>query len=1008
MAEPERRPADEEITPEFDRPQLRALEGGGEGDGVPRGDLHAVPNDEDSPQAAEDSSDTAYTNDSQPPDNERSVGAGALMSAETLAGAAALGGENPANFLSRAGKFFWASQNRRRTTIGGGLVGLLVGGGFMGLSFMSGPFQFIHIAQLLSSHGTIASQNDASDERMGKLYRWLGNGGDAGETRIGHLSSKLKDRMLADLDSIGLKPDYGKLTTYKGFVIDTENEKSPYHGMSEDEIKAKLASKGITDGITVKDGKVTVSADSYTAKKTSLRAMVSDMHESKIPNALRVRILAKYGFVTWHPLKILDGKLNSKAYDLWDKAREKRLSTGQTETTIDTTDAERQDTTQDADGKSTTTTTPVEDGKVTIPTAEELQAKLKSVGELKGLGAAGGAADAAGLLCATKAASDSVGLIKYAQDIMPLMRMGFDAITVGSQIMAGKDVDTNELSKLSEQFFDESKRGTPDASWANAQTFQADAGEAITGKDLDPGLKETLKPGKPSFLSWVDGIPHTGALCGKAGSWATTGISIAIGVFSGGAVTAAVGFATSYFASGPLMEKLSHFLAGDAVNVLAKGAAWGNAVNYGSIYNGNAMAVQSGGTQLSESVVVQLDAQHDTDYQAGFSSKSLAARVFDPYDSRSLLSHVIDQQNPNIPQNVASLFGSFSQLGSVLAHLPDTLFGSMVHAAPTTGYDYHIPQYGFSSQDMDAVDNPYANAQKAAATLDIPCTNPDGSAHHPCGQDYVNKARTCFNVTITNGPDGWDVIPGASNDASFFNFYDPDTYNPVDCANPSGLDATSWLQMRFFIFDTGVMEGYACQQGDETSCSNDGMNAAPQGTSATATSSIDTSELYQDSSQITCAPGTKSLGVQQGYTNGNEVDIQLCAIPNFPSTGEESNGGYGVAGADGNVVVNSRVSGAVLAMVNAAAQEGVKLTAISSFRTMSHQEALCPCDGVHVAQPGYSNHQMGLAIDFGGGLPSTPGPIPGNQFWDWLSKNAGSFGYKNYDQEAWHWSPTGN
>lgn len=986
-------------------PYLRSLEGGAQGDGTPSGNLHSVSNSPADEQGTTDTQEASSQNLSA------AEATGGLMSAGALVGAAALGGENPAKFLTRAGRFFLAGQNRRRTAIGGGLIGLAVGGGFLGLSFMSGPFQFIHIAQLLSSHGTIASQNDASDERMGKLYRFLRNGGDPGETRLGHLSSSLKTKMLADLDSIGLKPDFSTGTVYKGFTIDTTNEKSPYYGMDEQQVKDHLAAKGISpDNVKMSGANITVSADGYTAKKTSLRAMVSDMHESKIPNALRVRILAKYGFVTWHPLKILDGKLNSKVYELWDQAREKRLSTGQTETTIDTTNAERQDTTE-TDGKSTTTTTPVEDGKVTIPSAEDIQAKIKSI-HADGLGGVGAAADGVGLLCATKAASDSIGILKYSQDIMPLMRMSFDAITVGHQIMAGKDVDTNELSKLSKQFFDESKRGTSAASWANAQTFQADAGEAVTGADINPGLKDTLKSGKPGWLSWVDHVKGTGPLCSKAGGWATTGIGIVVGIFSGGTVSAVVGTAIGYFAAPRVMDKLSHLLAGDAVNVLAQGAEWGNDVNYGAIYNGNAMAVQSGATQLSPQTVVQLSAQNDANYQAGFSSKNLADRLLDPYDSRSLLSHVIDQQNPDVTQNVASLFGSFSRFGSTLFRLPGMMFSGITHATPSTSYTYEdIPQYGFSPQEMDKIDDPYANAQQAAATLNVSCTqqiNGKTVEVHPCGQDYVNKARTCFNVTITGGPSNWDVIPGASNDASFFNFYDPTNYNPGDCAQPSGLDATSWLQIRFFIFDTGVMEGYACQQGDETSCSNDGMNSAPQGASSTANSSIETSQLYQDSSQVACAAGTKPLGVQQGYTNGQEVDIELCAIPNFPSTGEESNGGYGITGADGNVVVNSRVSGAVLAMINAAAQDGVKLTAISSFRTMSHQEALCPCDGVHVAQPGYSNHQMGLAIDFGGGLPSTPGPVPGNQFWDWLSKNAGSFGYKNYDMEAWHWSPTGN
>jgi LAS superfamily LD-carboxypeptidase LdcB len=139
------------------------------------------------------------------------------------------------------------------------------------------------------------------------------------------------------------------------------------------------------------------------------------------------------------------------------------------------------------------------------------------------------------------------------------------------------------------------------------------------------------------------------------------------------------------------------------------------------------------------------------------------------------------------------------------------------------------------------------------------------------------------------------------------------------------------------------------------------------------------------------------------------VKIRICAVSNLPSTSEESNGGYGIVGADGKAVVNSRVSGAVYAMVAAAAQDGVTLTASSGFRTMAHQQALYAADPdpTRVAVPGTSNHQMGLAIDFAG-LPSTAGPIAGNQYWEWLSAKAANFGFKNYPAEAWHWSVTGN
>ncbi len=205
----------------------------------------------------------------------------------------------------------------------------------------------------------------------------------------------------------------------------------------------------------------------------------------------------------------------------------------------------------------------------------------------------------------------------------------------------------------------------------------------------------------------------------------------------------------------------------------------------------------------------------------------------------------------------------------------------------------------------------------------------------------------------------------------------------------------------------GYLYGYTKDNGYDEIVS--GTAATDPGTTSIAGTSIDIANLYKDSVEVACAPGTRSLaGAQEGYTNGEEVDIRVCAIPNLPSSGGESTPGnaYYIKGADGDTIVNSRVSGAVLAITKAAANAGINLRASSSFRTMVHQQALCPCDSETVARPGYSNHQMGLAIDFAG-LPGTPGPVSGNAIWDWLSTNAGNFGYKNLPREAWHWSPNG-
>lgn len=165
-----------------------------------------------------------------------------------------------------------------------------------------------------------------------------------------------------------------------------------------------------------------------------------------------------------------------------------------------------------------------------------------------------------------------------------------------------------------------------------------------------------------------------------------------------------------------------------------------------------------------------------------------------------------------------------------------------------------------------------------------------------------------------------------------------------------------------------------------------------------------------DSSSVACGAGTTNLGVWNAYHNGRRYSARLCAIPGFISTSEESTPGtrFYIPGANHNVIVNSRVSRAVLAMFKAAKAQGLTLRANSSFRTYAHQQALCPCDGVNVARPGYSLHQSAVAIDFSG--PTTKGgstcstrATSTSATWKWLVGHAHAYGYYQYAHESWHW-----
>jgi zinc D-Ala-D-Ala carboxypeptidase len=67
---------------------------------------------------------------------------------------------------------------------------------------------------------------------------------------------------------------------------------------------------------------------------------------------------------------------------------------------------------------------------------------------------------------------------------------------------------------------------------------------------------------------------------------------------------------------------------------------------------------------------------------------------------------------------------------------------------------------------------------------------------------------------------------------------------------------------------------------------------------------------------------------------------------------------------------------------------------------------------VPTAIPGSSEHEKGLAVDFtyqGQTIcfPLRSSSCTGNQAFDWLRRNASTYGFYNLPSEAWHWSTTG-
>jgi hypothetical protein len=211
---------------------------------------------------------------------------------------------------------------------------------------------------------------------------------------------------------------------------------------------------------------------------------------------------------------------------------------------------------------------------------------------------------------------------------------------------------------------------------------------------------------------------------------------------------------------------------------------------------------------------------------------------------------------------------------------------------------------------------------------------------------------------------------------------------PADQRTVATADDKALQAISVFLLDFQVLQ----------SINGEDEDVAEGGASSTADATIDMEHLFEDSTSVACAAGTTEVRNDDAYNRGTKIPVKLCSIPNTSNEG---------------AIVNSRASGAVNALIQKMRTDlGYDSIPInSSFRTMADQQAAWDHYGApQAARPGYSNHQMGLAIDFGeGGCAYSAGisSCPASKIWTWLKEHASEFGYKQLDSEWWHWSPTG-
>ncbi len=261
------------------------------------------------------------------------------------------------------------------------------------------------------------------------------------------------------------------------------------------------------------------------------------------------------------------------------------------------------------------------------------------------------------------------------------------------------------------------------------------------------------------------------------------------------------------------------------------------------------------------------------------------------------------------------------------------------------------------------------------------CTVPSSVTSGPAHADGVDLSQNCNKTTTSNGKETTeDTCKDITTPAS----------------DSQGSDDTKAFQaMSVFLLDFQAAQSINGEDDIESS----------GGTNSTAGATIDMDNLYNDSTSVACAPGTNEVRNDTGYRKGNPVPVKLCALPDTNDSGK------------GPALVNSRASGAALAMFNQMKQDlGITgtLQFNDSFRTMQDQIDAKAKYGSQAADPGFSNHQMGIAFDVNSNGQGSCGYSSGitsceeSGVWKWLSANASRYGFKQFSQEWWHWSADGN
>lgn len=685
---------------------------------------------------------------------------------------------------------------KQKMAVIGGIAGLLIGAAFAIVAILSGPAQLVQLGRVLALWKAPASA--AANVRFGNFLntnRALETG-DVGETRVGFLGSRRFSALDTELRGKGItinrdtattgRPHTVSFDTTAGLDFSTIDRVAKYTGLDRGLLQLSSDGRFINADVTGLSNRRLRSLGKNLVTNTSFEAL----SDGTLATALNRRTLAKFWNTSsplFHPIRSFSEGVGGR----------------------------------------------VDRGLQRIGTrwVEEGGAKARLVGEYRtaktrladAAGRYGGKVNAAlyaqAGVCFLSQTADLIPLVNYAEVVVPSAVAATEKMAIGSQIESGQDVHIGELQGITNSLKDKDGKTIWEAKALNALAN----GTAGVGVDIEDALGQAFSAATTSgsILGIVDGwinqeiagISLDRALCstpalivgGAAGivltiagpgGWGVKSLTVSL--------STAATLAASVFVQNFIVDAETETL--NAADRAFGGPQGGNLYAFGGRAAANTTARQMGGVPLTtadEQAYLDAGRQREVDR---FQSKNFFARLFDPYESRSLFGTAIQTAGGSQGSVFTKLLGTImtplSSFGSSLARLMPSA------SASAEEYGWGFPLYGIPLGVLEnpSYEDPFANAEAVAGILESDTND-----------DLKEKAEKCFGVKVSKGAYGWEATP----DKDVNPVEDP--YLEADCSD-SSID---WERLMVFILDNAVINAVDCFGPDEgKSCSKLAINAA--------------------------------------------------------------------------------------------------------------------------------------------------------------------------------------